>query len=137
MKALLAIYAFGLCSYSAAAPSQNLGLLANYYQDCPGRDGKRAAELRRVIRRALAGDHAAMRRVIAHKGLFSTGDNEAFTDVPQALLRTVGDDRYSAFVRRQSHQMQELALALYPEQIPAFARRFPKTAKLYHDRFSR
>jgi hypothetical protein len=77
-----------------------------------------------------------MRQVIAHKGIFSTGDNEGYSEVPQALLRTLGDDQYSAFVRLQSHQMQGLALTVYPEQIPAFDRRFPKTARLYHERFA-
>ncbi len=78
-----------------------------------------------------------MRRVIAHEGMFSTGDNEGYSEVPQALLRTLGDDRYSAFVHHQTHHMQELALALGPEQIPAFERRFPKTAALYHKHLSR
>jgi hypothetical protein len=78
-----------------------------------------------------------MRRVIMHEGVFSTGDNEGFSEVPQALLRTLGDDRYAAFVLRQPRTIQELALAVYPEQIHAFQRKFPKTAKLYRERFSR
>jgi hypothetical protein len=93
--------------------------------------------VRKVIRRALAGEHAAMRTVIMHHGLFSTVDNEGYSEVPPALLRTLGDDQYAHFVIRQPRDVQEAALALYPEQIRAFDRRFPKTAKLYHERFSR
>ena len=78
-----------------------------------------------------------MRQVIAHEGIFSTGDNEEYSEVPQALLLTLGDDPYSAFVACQPHQMQRLALSVYPEQVLAFHRRFPKTAQLYHERFPR
>ena len=124
-------------SCTAQASPEDLGRLTNYYHDCPARHGARSAELRHVIRRALAGDHAAMRQVIAHEGIFSTSDNEGYSEVAQALLRTLGDDPYSAFVAGQSHQMQRLALSVYPDQIPAFDRRFPKTAKLYHARFVR
>jgi hypothetical protein len=62
----------------AAAPSRSfdLGLLSNYYHDCPASRGPHAAYVRKVLRRALARDHAAMRTVIMHDGLFSTGDNE-------------------------------------------------------------
>ena len=78
-----------------------------------------------------------MRLVIAHEGIFSTGDNEGYSEVPQALLRTLGDDRYAGFVVRQSRNVQQLALSVYPDQIPSFERRFPKTARLYHERLSR
>ena len=101
MKALLAVFALTLSSYAAVAAS-DLGLLANYYQDCPASHGPHAAYLQSVIRRALRGDEAAMRLLIMHKGIFSTGDNEGFSEVPEALLRTVGDVRYAAFVGSQS-----------------------------------
>ena len=78
-----------------------------------------------------------MRTVIMHRGPFSTGDNEAYSEVPQALLRVLGDSRYAAFVIQQPRDIQALALSVYPEQIPAFERRFPKTARLYHARFPR
>jgi hypothetical protein len=39
-----------------------------------------------------------MRSVIMHTGMFSTGDNEGYSEVPEALLRTLGDVRYAAFV---------------------------------------
>ena len=72
-----------------------------------------------------------------HDGIYSTGDNEGYSEVPQALLRTVGDARYSSFVIGQPAEVQELALSVYPEQIPGFERKFPKTAKLYREHFSR
>jgi hypothetical protein len=78
-----------------------------------------------------------MQTVIMRDGLFSTGDNEACSEVPQALLRTLGDARYAAFVIHQSRHIQQAALAVFPEQIPGFAQRYPKTAKLYHERFGR
>jgi hypothetical protein len=136
VKAFLAICTLGLVTHAAAAPSDELGLLANYYGDCPARHGPYAAELRRTIRAALRGDAAAMRLLIMHEGIYSTGDNEGYSEVPQALLHTLGDVRYSSFVIRQPAEVQKLALSLYPEQIPGFERRFPKTAKLYHERFS-
>ena len=137
MKALLAIYVLALTSYAAVAAPRDLGLLANYYHDCPASHGPQAPYLRAVITRALRGDETAMRRVIMHEGVFSTGDNEGYTDVPQALLRTLGDDSYSAFITRQPREVQGLALTVYPEQIPSFERRFPKTARLYRKHFSR
>jgi hypothetical protein len=72
-----------------------------------------------------------------HQGLFSTGDNEGYSEVPQALLRTLGDDRYAAFVIRQPRDVQEAALFVDRGQIRAFEQRFPKTARLYHERFPR
>jgi hypothetical protein len=137
VKALLAIGAVALMTHTAAASSDELGLLANYYGDCPARHGAHSAELRKTIRQALRGKAEAMRLIITHEGIFSTGDNEGYSEVPQALLRTLGDDRYAGFVVRQPRNVQQLALALYPEQIPSFERRFPKSAKLYHERFSR
>ena len=128
---------FALSGSATVASGSDLGMLANYYHDCPASRGSHAAYVRAVVTRAIAGDHVGMRTVIMHQGLFSTGDNEGYTDVPQALLRALGDDRYAAFVTRQPRYVQELALAVCPEQIPAFERRFPKTAKLYHDRFSK
>jgi hypothetical protein len=123
----------------AAAPSRSfdLGLLTNYYHDCPASRGPHAAYMRKVLRRALAGDHAAMRTVIMHDGLFSTGDNEGYSEVPQALLRMLRDDQYGAFVIRQPPDVQEAALAVYPERLRAFDRRFPKTSRLYHERLLR
>jgi hypothetical protein len=135
VQAFLAICTLTLSSYAATAPSSELGLLTNYYHDCPASHGQQAANLRAVIRRALRGDEVAMHRLIMHKGIFSTGDNEGYSEVPEALLRTVGDDRYAAFVRHQARDVQELALAVDSEQIPGFKRRFPKTAKLYYARF--
>jgi hypothetical protein len=78
-----------------------------------------------------------MRLLIMHDGIYSTGDNEGCSEVPQALLRTLGDAHYSSFVIRQPSEIQELALRVYPEQIPGFERKFPKTAKLCHDRSAR
>ena len=109
-------------------------MLGSYYHDCPASRGPHAAYVRDTLKRALAGDHAAMRTVIMHEGLFSTGDNEAYSEVPQALLRTLGDARYAAFVIRQSRPVQTAALTLFPEQIVGFERTFPKTATLYHGR---
>jgi hypothetical protein len=77
-----------------------------------------------------------MRLLILHEGIYSTGDNEGYSEVPQALLRTLGDVHYSSFVVRESAKVRELALNVYPEQIPGFERKFPKTGKLYHERFS-
>jgi hypothetical protein len=137
VKALLAICALAISSYVAVAAPPELGALTNYYHDCPASVGARAGYLRTTIRRALRGDNAAMRLVIIHRGVFSTGDNEGYSEVPQALLNTLGDDHYAEFVIRQPREVQELALAVYPQQIPGFERRFPKTAKLYHERFGR
>jgi hypothetical protein len=129
-----------LCGHAvtdASPQPSDLGRLSNYYRDCPASRGPHTAYLRKVLRRALAGEHAAMRSVIMHDGFFSTGDNEGYSEVPQALLRTLGDSRYAAFVARQPRNVHDLALAFYPEQIPAFEQRFPRTAKLYHARSSR
>jgi len=78
-----------------------------------------------------------MRLLIMHDDIFSTGDNEGYSEVPPVLLSTLGDDRYSRFVMHQPLDVQELALALNFEQDPSFEKRFPKTAKLYHVRLSR
>lgn len=136
MKALIVICALAFSSHTAQAASSDLGPLSNYYHDCPASHGPHAAYVRDTLKRALTGDYAAMRTVIMHEGLFSTGDNEAYSEVPQALLRTLGDARYAAFVTRQPRHVQTAALALFPEQISGFDRRFPKTAKLYQGRSS-
>jgi hypothetical protein len=133
---LPAICALGF-AFAAEASSGDLGLLTNYYRDCPASRGPHATELRRVVHRALSGDHSAMRLVIMHEGIFSTGDNEGYTDIPEALLRTLGDARYAEFITGQPRAVQQAALAVFPEQIPDFQRRFPQTAKLYHEGFSR
>jgi hypothetical protein len=141
MKTLVVVsFALALSCHTAAATpskSRDLGLLTNYYHDCPARRGPQSNYVRSAIRRALHGEHAAMRSVIMHNGPFSTGDNEGYSEVPQALLLTLGDNRYAAFVISQRRDVQDVALAVFPDQIPAFAHKFPKTSKLYHARFSR
>ncbi len=132
MKALLPIFALIFSSYTAVAALSDLGLLANYYHDCPASHGPHAAYLQSVIRRALHCDEAAMRSVIIHKGIFSTGDNEGFSEVPEALLRTLGDVRYAAFVTTQSAEVRDAALGLLPARTQDFVRTYPRTAKLYH-----
>jgi hypothetical protein len=115
-----------------------LGLLTNYYYDCPARRGPHADQLRSTIRRALRGERAAMRLVIVHEGIFSTDDNEAYSEVPSALLRAVGDERFAAFLVRESPRVQQAALSfLSPKDIRDFDGLFPKTAKLYRARFPR
>jgi hypothetical protein len=78
---IIVTWAFVLSGHTgAAAPSRSfdLGLLTNYYHDCPASRGPHAAYVRKVLRRALAGDHAAMRTVIMlHDGLFSTAITRA------------------------------------------------------------
>ena len=132
MKALLAIFGLTLSSYGAVAASPDLGPLANYYHDCPASHGPQAAYLRSVIRRALRGDEAAMRSLIMHKGIFSTGDNEGYSEVPDVLLRTLDDVRYAAFVASQSAEVRDAALGLLPAHTQDFVRKYPRTAKLYH-----
>jgi hypothetical protein len=105
VKALIVVlFALTLsCHTAVATPSESrgLGLLTNYYHDCPARRGPQADYVRSVIKHALRGDHAAMRSIIMHNGPFSSGDNEGYSEVPQALLRTLGDNRYAAFVISQ------------------------------------
>ena len=132
MKAPLAILALTLSSYAALAGWSKLGLLGNYYHDCPASRGPQAAYLRGVITRALSGDQAAMRSVIMHRGIFSTGDNEGYTEVSEALLRTLGDSRYAAFVISQPLSVRNAALLYLPGHSREFARTYPRTAKLYH-----
>ena len=126
------MFALTLTSYTAVAALSDLGLLANYYHDCPASHGPLATHLQSVIRRALRGDKAAMRSVIMHKGIFSTGDNEGYTEVPEALLQTLGDVRYANFVSSQSAEVRDAALGLLPAHTQDFARVYPRTAKLYH-----
>jgi hypothetical protein len=129
---LFAIFALTFSSYAVVAASSDLGLLADYYEDCPASRGTQAAYLRSVIKRALRGDEAAMRSVILHRGIFSTGDNEGYSEVPEALLHTLGDARYAAFVIRQPAEVRDAALGLFPAPTRDFTRAYPKTAKLYH-----
>lgn len=136
MRVLFVLAAFALKTF-AAGSSEDLGLLTSYYHDCPAGDGPHAAELRHVIRLALGGDAAAMRLLLLHGGIFSTGDNEGYAEVPQALLRTLGDSRYARFIVHQPPDVQQRALDLFPGKIPSFGRRYPKTAELLHDRPSR
>jgi hypothetical protein len=65
-----------------------------------------------IAEQRVAGDEAAMRSVIVHKGIFSTGDNEGYREAPEALLRTLGDVRYAAFVSSQSSEVRDAALGL-------------------------
>ena len=131
VKAFLFVFALVLSGHAALAASSNLGLLANYYHDCPASHGPDAAHLRNVIRHALGGDEAAMPSLIMHKGIFSTGDNEGYGEIPDALLRTLGDVRYAAFVSSQSAEVRHTALGLVAAQTENFARAYPRTAKLY------
>lgn len=82
MKVLLLI-ALVSSSCAAAALPADLGLLTKYYHDCPASHGRQVSYLRAMIKRAQRGDYAAMRRVITHEGVFSTGDNEGYSEVPQ------------------------------------------------------
>lgn len=66
-----------------------------------------------------------------HKGIF-TGNNEGYSEVPDALLRTIGDVRYAAFVATQSAQVRQAALSLLRAHTQDFARTYPRTKKLYH-----
>ena len=78
-----------------------------------------------------------MRLLLLHDGIFSTVDNEGYSEVPQALLRTLGDERYAKFIVHQSSDVRQRALDVYPAQFTGFERRFPQTAELLHDRPSR
>ncbi len=131
VKAFLPMFALALSSYAAVAASSDLGLLANYYHDCPASHGSHATHLQSVIKRALRGDEVAMRCVLLHKGIFSTGDNEGYSEVPEALLRTLGDIRYANFVNSQSAEVRGAALGSLPAHMQDFARAYPRTAKLY------
>ena len=131
MKALLPVLALTLSGYAAVAASSDFGLLANYCHDCPASHGPHTTYLQSVIRRALRGDEAAMRCVIMHKGIFSTGDNEGYSEVPEALLRTLGDVRYANFVSSQSAEVRDAALGLLPAHTVRFSRTYRRTAKLY------
>ena len=133
MKAFLSIFALMLNSHAALAALSDLGLLANYYHDCPASRGPHATYLRSVIRHALRGDETAMRSVIMHKGIFSTGDNEGYSEVPDALLRTLGDIRYAAFVGSQPADVRDAALGLVAAHTQKLARAYPRTAKLYQE----
>jgi hypothetical protein len=132
VKTPSAIFALTVSSYAALAGSPEVGLLANYYHDCPASRGPQAAYLRSVITRALSGDHAAVRLVIMQRGIFSTGDNEGYSEVAEALLRTLGDSRYAAFVTSQPLSVRDAALLYLPAHSREFARTCPRTAKLYH-----
>ena len=115
-----------------------LGLLRDCFYDCVGAHSPHREYVRSVIKRALAGDRLAMRTLTLHRGLFGTGDNEAYSEISMALLRTVGDSRYAAFVAGESAAVQREALESFGlESFPAFDRKFPKTAKLYHEHFGR
>jgi len=133
VKAFLSIFALMLNSHAALAALSDLGLLANYYHDCPASRGPHATYLRSVIRHALRGDETAMRSVIMHKGIFSTGDNEGYSEVPDALLRTLGDIRYAAFVGSQPADVRDAALGLVAAHTQKLARAYPRTAKLYQE----
>ena len=122
-----------LNSHAALAALSDLGLLANYYHDYPASRGPHATYLRSVIRHALRGDETAMRSVIMHKGIFSTGDNEGYSEVPDALLRTLGDIRYAAFVGSQPADVRDAALGLVAAHTQKLARAYPRTAKLYQE----
>lgn len=74
-----------------------------------------------------------MRKLLLHRGLFSTGDNEAYSEVPTALLLTLGDERYAAFLRRESKSIRRAGLRVEPLQIRNFQRRFPQVTRLYRD----
>ena len=125
------------CS-AACATDPDLGPLAGYYRyDCAGARGPQRDRVREVFRRALAGEHAALRLVFTDRGTFGSGDNEAYSELPQLFLRTLGDERYASFVANQPAAVQESALSLFPEQLPTFEREYPKTARLYHASRSR
>ena len=123
------MFALTLSSHAAVTASSDLGLLANYYNDCPASHGPHATHLQSMIRRALRGDEAAMRFVIMHKGIFSTGDNEGYTEVPEALLRTLGDVRYAAFVSSQSAEVRNAALGLLPAYTQHFWAHVPENCE--------
>ena len=112
--------------------------LKDYFYDCVGAHTPHRQYVRGVIKRALAGDRSAMRTLTLHRGLFGTGDNEAYSEISIALLRTVGDSRYAAFVADESAAVQREALDAFGlERFPEFDRKFPKTARLYHAHFGR
>jgi hypothetical protein len=136
---LIWVFAFAIKPATAGQPRpSDLGPLANYFRhDCVGARGPRRDEVHEVFKRALAGDHSAIRTVIMHRGDFGTGDNEAWSELPEIFLRVLGDAKYAAFVVSQPQAVQDSALFLSPEQLSDFEHRFPKTSKLYHPWLSR
>jgi hypothetical protein len=115
-----------------------LGPLKDYFYDCVGAHTSHRQHVRGVIKRALAGDRSAMRTLTLHRGLFGTGDNEGYSEISMALLRSVGDSRYAAFVADESAGVQREALDAFGlERFPEFDRKFPKTARLYHAHLGR
>jgi hypothetical protein len=115
-----------------------LGPLRNYFYDCVGAHTAHRQYVRSVIKRALAGDRSAMRTLTLHRGVFGTGNNEAYSEVSMALLRTLGDSRYAAFVIDEAPGVQREALRAFRlERFPEFDGKFPKTARLYHAQFGR
>ena len=136
MKFLATACIFASFLSASAVPSHaasDLGPLENYFRnDCIGARGFHRAHVHRVFEQALAGDHDATAAVLMHQGDFATGDNEAWSELPQIFLRTLGDSGYAAFVTSQRAAVRDAALLLFPAQLKDFDRTYPKTAKLYH-----
>ena len=115
---------------SGCAHYDDLGPLANFYHDCVGSSGPHQRYVRETLRRALAGDFTALHAVFTDHTNFGTGDNEAYTELPPIFLQTLGDNRYAAFAANQPEDVRASVLNFHSEQIPDFARIYPKTAKL-------
>jgi len=126
----------GLSSYAVAGPlpARDLGLLTNYYGDCPARTGPDAGASSehhpacpsRRLRRDAPCHHA--RKVF----FLHPGDNERLqrgpTGIVAPLLGTL-DMLSSLLVSLAMFQHATLAVFFFPSRFSAFERRFPKTGE--------
>jgi len=94
-----------------------------------------------VFLRASSGDTSAMREIFSDYARFGSGDNEAWGDVPDVILREVGDKTYAEFVANSDSNVRSSSLrwlglpgSTLFEDI-GLSRSFPRTSQLQQHEF--
>ena len=136
---LLSLFAVALLS-SCVSPRDTQRHAAEFILDkycpnfCEGYLRTHSSFYRQTFERAMAGDHAALRRVFFDSD-FHSGDNEAWHSAPGHILSALGDARFADFVSSLPARRQREAVVRVPTGLSGddalFQRRFPLTHELY------
>lgn len=128
---ILLIFMSAFCLLNGCMSESKLGPLANFWHDCSAHHSSNKRYAYDTLRRALSGDYAALHAVFFDPIVYDTGDNEAYAELPEMLLKALGDDYYVTFVLSQPGKVQARALGFfYPDQVLELLKKYPKTMRL-------
>ena len=130
------------CASTPTRESKAVSSEARRYLEDYSRSDASSGDALPILLEACSGDISAMRKVFSHYDRFGSGDNEAWGDVPDVILRETGDKRYANFVVGSESDVRLASLrwlgapgsTLFEDS--ELSRSFPRTSRLQEAEFA-